>query len=131
GRIFSTLAFWRIGLPLVFGQGIYIALQGLWLGPWLYDVAGQPRHAVAGYLLVTALGYIAGSVFFGVASDRLAHAGISRMLVYKLGLTLSLAMLGLIAAGVQTGLGALLALYSFTGISAAIAFAMLSPPFPP
>ncbi|TMH70455.1 MAG: MFS transporter [Betaproteobacteria bacterium] len=131
GRVFSTLAFWRIGLPLVFGQGIYIALQGLWLGPWLYDVAGQPRHAVAGYLLVTALGYIAGSVFFGVASDRLAQAGISRMTVYKLGLSVSLAMLALIAAGVQTGLAALLAAYSFTGISAALAYALLTPLFPP
>jgi MFS family permease len=131
GRIFSTLAFWRIGLPLVIGQAIYIALQGLWLGPWLYDVAGQPRHAVANYLLVTALGYIGGSVFFGVASDRLAQAGVSRMLVYKLGLTASLAMLGLIAAGVQTGLGALLAVYSFMGISAALAYALLTPLFPP
>src|SRR5947208_1317 len=56
GRVFSTLAFWRIGLPLVIGQGVYIALQGLWLGPWLYDVAGQPRHAVANYLLFAALG---------------------------------------------------------------------------
>src|SRR5205814_1741845 len=63
GRIFSTPAFWRIALPAVIGQGAYIALQGLWLGPWLYDVAGQQRHQVANYLLVTALGYIAGSVF--------------------------------------------------------------------
>jgi MFS family permease len=131
GRIFSTLAFWRIGLPLVIGQAVYIALQGLWLGPWLYDVAGQPRHAVANYLLATALGYIAGSVFFGVASDRLAQAGVSRMTVYKVGLSVSVAMLGLIAAGVQTGLGALLALYSFTGISAALAYALLTPVFPP
>jgi hypothetical protein len=130
-RIFGSVAFWRIGLPLVFGQAIYIALQGLWLGPWLYDVAGQPRHAVANYLLVTALGYIAGSVFFGVASDRLAQAGISRMTVYKLGLSVSLAMLALVAAGVQTGLAALLAVYSFTGISAALAYALLTPLFPP
>jgi len=129
--IFASVAFWRIGLPLVLGQAIYIALQGLWLGPWLYDVAGQPRHAVANYLLITALGYIAGSVFFGVASDRLAQAGISRITVYKLGLSVSLAMLALIAAGVQTGLAALLAVYSFTGISAALAYALLTPLFPP
>src|SRR3954449_10969265 len=40
-RIFSSLLFWRIAAPLVVGQGAYIALQGLWLGPWLYDVAGM------------------------------------------------------------------------------------------
>jgi MFS family permease len=130
-QIFASVTFWRIGLPLVFGQAIYIALQGLWLGPWLYDVAAQPRHAVASYLLVAALGYIGGSVFFGVASDRLAQMGISRMTVYKVGISVSLAMLVLIAAGVQTGLAALLAVYSFTGISGALAYALLTPLFPP
>jgi MFS family permease len=130
-QIFASVTFWRIGLPLVFGQGIYVALQGLWLGPWLYDVAGQPRHAVAPYLLVAALGYIGGSVFFGLASDRLAQMGVSRMTVYKVGISVSLAMLALIATGVQTGLAALLAIYSFTGISAALAYALLTPLFPP
>jgi len=110
----------------VIGQAAYIALQGLWLGPWLYDVAGQPRHAVANYLLVTALGYIAGSMFFGWLGDRL-----SRLTVYKLGLSVSLAMLGLIAAGVHAGLGGVLAVYAFSGISAALAYALLTPLFPP
>ena len=126
GRIFSTVAFWRICLPAVIGQAAYIALQGLWLGPWLYDVAGEPRHAVANYLLVTALGYIAGSMFFGWAGDRF-----SRMTVYKLGLGVSLAMLGLIATGVHAGLGGVLAVYAFSGISAALAYALLTPLFPP
>jgi MFS family permease len=124
--IFASLPFWRIGLPLVIGQAIYIALQGLWLGPWLYDVAGRDRASVANYLLVAAFGYMLGSAFFGVASDRW-----SRLAVYKVGLTVSLAMLGLIAAGVQTALGAILALYAFTGISAALAYAILTPLFPP
>ena len=125
GRIFSTIAFWRICLPAVIGQAAYIALQGLWLGPWLYDVAGESRHAVANYLLVTALGYIAGSVFFGMASDRF-----SRMTVYKLGLSVSLGMLALLAAGTRSGLAGVLALYAFTGISAALAYALLTPLFP-
>jgi MFS family permease len=130
-QIFASITFWRIALPLIFGQGIFVALQGLWLGPWLYDVAGQSRPEVANYLLVTALGYIGGSMFFGAAADRLAQAGVPRMLVYKLGLSCSLAMLALIAAGVKSGLGAILVVYSFTGISAALAYALLTPLFPP
>jgi len=124
--IFASVTFWRIGMPLVIGQAVYIALQGLWLGPWLYDVAGQDRHSVANYLLIAALGYMLGSAFFGMLSDRW-----SRLTVYKIGLSISLAMLWLIAAGVQTGLGAILALYAFTGISAALAYAILTPLFPP
>jgi predicted MFS family arabinose efflux permease len=123
--VFSSVVFWRIALPYVIGQAIFNALQGLWLGPWLYDVAGLERHSVANYLFIAALGYVFGSAFFGVASDRL-----SRMVVYKVGLSISVVMLVLIAAGVHTPLWAILALYAFTGISAALAYAILTPLFP-
>jgi predicted MFS family arabinose efflux permease len=131
GRIFSTLAFWRIALPLVVCHSGYLTLQGLWLGPWLYDVAGKPRESVANYLFATAVAYTAGSVFFGVTSDRLARAGISRMTTYKLGLIVAFAMFLLIAAGVQTGLAAILMVYGFTTISGALAYPLLTTRFPP
>jgi predicted MFS family arabinose efflux permease len=130
-RIFASSEFWRLALPLVICHGAYLALQGLWLGPWLYDVAGQPRAVVGRYLLITALAYTVGSVFFGVTSDRLARAGVSRLAMFKLGLAVSLAMFGLIAAGVHAGLGAILAVYGFTCISAALAYPLLTVLFPP
>ncbi len=131
GDIFSAPTFWRIALPLVVGHAAYQAMQGLWLAPWLYDVAELPRAAVANYLLATAIAYTVGSVFFGVTSDRLAAAGISRMTVFKLGQIASLAMFALLAAGVQRGLPAILAIYGFTAISAALAYALLTPLFGP
>jgi predicted MFS family arabinose efflux permease len=129
-RIFSSQQFWRIALALVVCHSAYLALQGLWLGPWLHDVAGQPRAAAANYLFVTALAYIVGSVFFGVTSDRLARAGISRMTMFKIGLSVSLVMFALLAAGVQRGLGAILFVYGFTTIAGALAYALLTPLFP-
>lgn len=131
GEIFSRQDFWRIALPLVVCHAGYQALQGLWLGPWLYDVADLPRASVANYLLATALAYTVGSVFFGVTSDRLAAAGVSRMTMFKLGQVVSLAMFALLAAGVQTGLLAILFVYGFTAISAALAYALLTPLFGP
>jgi MFS family permease len=131
GRVFSSLGFWRIALPLVICHSGYLALQGLWLGPWLYDVAGQPRESVGNYLFATAAAYTVGSVFFGVTSDRLARAGVSRLTMYKLGLTVALGMFSLIAAGVQTGLTAVLVVYGFTTISGALAYPLLTVLFPP
>ena len=131
GQIFAAQKFWRIALPLVVCHAGYQALQGLWLGPWLYDVANLPRAAVANYLLATALAYTLGSIFFGVASDRLAARGISRMTVFKLGQLVSLAMFVLLASGVQRGLPVILAVYGFTAISAALAYALLTPLFGP
>jgi MFS family permease len=130
-RVFASSTFWRIALPLVICHGAYLALQGLWLGPWLYDVAGQPSHAVGGYLLITALAYTAGSVFFGVGSDRLARAGIPRLTMLKLGVAVSLAMYCLIAAGTKVWLPAILALYGFTTISAALSYPLLTVRYPP
>ncbi len=129
--IFSAPAFWRVALPMVIGQGAYIALQGLWLGPWLADVAGLSREGVGGYLFLSALTYVAGSVFFGVAGDRLAQAGIARITVYKVGLSVSLAMLVLMAMGVRGGVGVVLGLYAFCGIAASLAYALLTPLFAP
>ena len=146
GAIFRSAAFWRIALPLVMCHATYQALQGLWLAPWLYDVAGLPRGAVAKGLLTAAIAYTIGSVFFGVASDRLARAGLARMTVYKIGLAVSLVAFAALAAGVGAGAGgqsvksdftphfpllALLAVYGFTAISAALAYALLTPLFPP
>src|SRR5512134_1062154 len=130
-RIFASLPFWRIAMPLVICHAGYQAMQGLWLAPWLYDVAGQPRSAMAGLLFNTAVAYCIGSVFFGVSSDRLARAGISRMTIYKAGLALSVAMFLLLAAGVTRGLPVILALYGFTAISASLAYALFTPLFPP
>ena len=130
GTIFSSGVFWRIALPLVVCHAAYLALQGLWLGPWLYDVAGEAREGVAGYLFATALAYMAGSIFFGVAADRFSER-VSRLTVYKLGLCVSLAMFALLAARVQSGLGVILAVYGFTSISAALAYALLTPLFAP
>jgi MFS family permease len=143
GTVFRSLAFWRIALPLVVCHASYQALQGLWLAPWLYDVAGLERGAVANALLTTAIAYTVGSVFFGVTSDRLARAGLARMTVYKIGLAVSLAAFAALAAGAATGqsvksdftlqlpLLALLAVYGFSAISAALAYALLTPLFPP
>jgi MFS family permease len=131
GRIFSSVPFWRVALPLVVCHAVYQALQGLWLAPWLYDIAGYQRPAVATALLTAAIAYTAGSVFFGVSSDRLAQAGVSRMTTYKIGLATSLAMFVLLAAGVTAGLAAILAVYAFTSISVSLAYALMTPLFPP
>ena len=129
--IYGSVRFWRIGLPSMICLGTYTALQGLWLAPWLYDVAGQTRAAVANYLFLAAVSYTIGSIFFGVTSDRLARYGVSRMTVYKAGLSLSLAMFLLLAAGVRTGLGPVLALYGFSAISSTLAYALFASLFGP
>jgi hypothetical protein len=53
------------------------------------------------------------------------------MTMFKLGLAVSLAMFALLAAGVTTALGVILAIYGFTAISAALAYPLLTALVPP
>lgn len=129
-EIFTRVDFWRIVLPLVVSHSAYQAMQGLWLGPWLTDVAGLDRAAAANMLLATVFAYTLGSIFFGTAGDRLARIGVSRMTVYKVGLTMALVSFAGICLDVQTGRVAIILVYGFSVISASLAYALLAPRFP-
>jgi predicted MFS family arabinose efflux permease len=124
--VFASANFWRIALPLVLTHAAYQALQGLWLAPWMYDVAGFDRATVARHLLYGATAYAIGSVFFGAASDWLAQRGVTHLTVYKLGVVVTLAMFGLLAGGVTTALSLTVTLYGFFSISAALAYPLLT-----
>lgn len=128
-KIFTNLRFWRLVLPFVVCHSGYLTLQGLWLGPWLYDVAGQERASVGNYLFITAIAYTVGSIFIGVGSDRVAAAGVSRMTMMKTGMTISVAIFIMFAAGVTQALGPLLFVYGFTTIASSLAYALLTTDF--
>lgn len=126
GTILSNLYFWRVALPLIAVHGGYQALQGLWLAPWLSDVGGLPRGAVARTLLAGSLAYGVGSVVFGTLADRMA----ARLTVYKVGMALALGAFIAIAAGTRTAAPAVVMLYGFGACAAALPYAILSQHFP-
>ena len=131
GHIMTRALFWRIVAPFVITHGAYQALQGLWLGPWLLDVAGLARDEAAKLLFVCATAYALGSAAFGSFADRLAARGFSRLGLYKAGLLVSFAAFVAIALDAPLPRAALLATYGFTVIAGAIGFALVTPHFPP
>jgi len=123
--IFASRDFWRIALAMVVCHAAYLSLSGLWLAPWLADVAGLGRSGIANHLFLTVLAYIAGSAFFGLLGERLPT-----MTVFKLGLAISVLMFALLAAGVHAGLGAILVIYAFCNISASLGYPLMTKLFP-
>lgn len=84
-RIFGHRLFWRLA-PLNCAVGATaFALQGLWAGPWLRDVAGLDRPAVADHLLVMAGAMTVGMVMSGVLAELGRRVGLSAMTVMGLG----------------------------------------------
>lgn len=80
-RILKDPVFWRVAPMVAIMSGAYIAIQTLWAGRWLSDVAGLDRASVADVLLVMAIGFVIGSLTTGWIADRAQRHGVSIELV--------------------------------------------------
>lgn len=85
-RIFTSRAFWRIAPLAAFSQGGFLAIQTLWAGPWLRDVAGLDSKAVSFVLLAAAAGFVIGNLGIGFAADRLVRRGVAPIIVAGFGM---------------------------------------------
>lgn len=72
GRIFRSLAFWRIAFLDLALVGTLLSIQGLWGGPFLYDVFGMSTVQVGNHLLQMSAGAVVGYVFGGWFSRRMS-----------------------------------------------------------
>lgn len=85
GEILRDRGFWTIGLASAFVQATGIGLLGLWAGPWMRDVAGLERAAMAQDLLYAAVAFGVGGVLCGTLSDRLAGRGVRPLATFFAG----------------------------------------------
>ena len=76
GQILTSGLYWRLVPVLVVSLSVNLAIQTLWAGPWLRDVAGFDRDRIAGFLFILAIALTVGSIIVGVAATRLEKAGV-------------------------------------------------------
>jgi sugar phosphate permease len=67
---FGRLAFWQISTAVFFRHGTFVAIQGLWGGPYLMDVLGYTPIRAGNILMMMSLGAIIGGPLGGKLSDR-------------------------------------------------------------
>ena len=130
-RVYRDGGFWRVALVCMTVQASFLAIQGLWVAPWLRDVAGLSRDVVADYLLLMALAMTAGFAFFGAAADRFESAGWGASRLFAIGTGITVGGLLLAAVGVTTGALAIWLAINFGSPASALSYAMLSRRFPP
>ncbi|MGQ9509556.1 MAG: MFS transporter [Thermodesulfobacteriota bacterium] len=68
--ILSSLSFWQFGTVAFFRYGIFVSLQGLWLGPYLIYIKGFSSVEAGNLLIFMSLGAILGGPIGGHLSDR-------------------------------------------------------------
>lgn len=126
GKLYQDGPFWRIVLCTLFTNGAYMAIQGLWLGPWLRDVAHLPRPEVAQVLFWGTAAMVVGSLFFGWITTRLRAYRIRPITVCSVGLLGVLAVQGLMLLGTTGNPWVLALAFSFFGTSGAMNYAILT-----
>jgi len=77
-QVFSDGRFWRIAPLNFFMTGSLLAFQGLWAGPYLFDVLGLSEIAAGNILLLLGIGTALGFGGSGWLADRL---GLTRVVV--------------------------------------------------
>jgi hypothetical protein len=87
-----------------FSYGGLIAIQSLWAGPWLTQVAGQSAVQAAQGLLIINLGMLLAFMAWGVVMPRLARSGLHARQLIAWGAPLSLlALAAIIVRGPEAG----------------------------
>jgi predicted MFS family arabinose efflux permease len=128
--VFSSLTFWRIAPLTVMSQAAFLAIQGLWSGPWLRDVAGFERAGVAQVLLTIAAAMVAGFILIGAAAERLSRMGIKPIAVAVAGMTAFMLVQTLLILEATSWARTLWVLYGIFGTTGIVPYAVLSQSFP-
>jgi predicted MFS family arabinose efflux permease len=124
--IYRDGGFWRIAGTITAVQGTFMALQGLWAAPWLRDVAGFDRAAVAEVLLAMAIATTLGFAASGAIADHLARRGIAPLTVLKAGATLNSLLTLMLALGVKTAAVPVWIALALVAPASALAHALLT-----
>jgi predicted MFS family arabinose efflux permease len=128
--VFRDRLFWRLAPITMLAQAALLSLQGLWAGPWLRDVAGLERAAVATHLLVAAAAMLTGYLVMGAVGERLQRRGVPLRTVAGGGIAIFLAVQLVICLGTVPAPMVVWALFGFSGSASILPFAILSQAFP-
>lgn len=74
--IFRNGPFWRIALLSFCMNGVLLAMQGLWAGPYFNDIYGFDKIAAGNLLFLIAIGAMVGFAASGWLADRFGLARI-------------------------------------------------------
>ncbi len=129
-QVYGSLAFWRIAPVTALSQGTFLAIQTLWAGPWLRDVAGLDPVAVSFTLLAGAIGFVFGNILLGAVAVRLGKRGVAPLTVTGAGMALFMVVQLLVIFEWTAAPSALWFVFGMLGTIGVLSFAVISQEFP-
>ncbi|MBW1998005.1 MAG: MFS transporter, partial [Deltaproteobacteria bacterium] len=95
GLLLSRREYWLISLATFFRYGVFVAIQGLWAGPYLINGLGLSPVEAGNILFVLNIGLVVGSPLGGWLSDRILNSRKWAVILGLLIMSLSLFWLSL------------------------------------
>lgn len=129
-EVFTSRTFWRTAPLTTMSQATFLAIQGLWAGPWLTHVAGIDRNEVAHVLFWMAVSMVAGFIVLGTLASRAERFRISVGTTAVSGMTLFMGVQFLLLLGPSQWMFPLWLTFGFFGTSGIVAYSALSQSFP-
>ena len=123
-------AFWRAALCIGASQLAAVSLSTLWVATWLRDVAGYSQAEVARALLLFSIAMMFGYVGFGRAADAMTRRGRSTLPLLAGGVAVASLCLGLLLAGVRTGMLALWTVFFVAATAIVLSYSLFSRRYP-
>lgn len=130
-HILKSPAFWKIASFSVVTQGVFYAMQSLWVGAWMRDVMGLAPREAAAQVSILGFAMMAGCVGFGAAARGLEKRGVSLYAFCGIGMALFVVTQLLIMLGAPLPAGLLWAAYGIFGGTGILSYAVLARHFPP
>lgn len=128
--VFRSRTFWTLAPSCAAIQGAFLAYISLWAGPWLRDVEGMDRLAVATHLQHAAVAMVAGFALFGMIADAARRIGLTPPMVQTIGVSIAILTQG--AMALDLGVPPLIGwtLYSFFASASVMGYSLLTQRFP-
>ncbi len=129
--IYRSGLFWRVAPLAALSQGGFLAIQTLWAGPWLRDIAGLDSWTVSFTLLAGAAGFVLGNVVVGLVAERLARRNIPPLVTAAGGMAMFILVQLLVLFEWTSAPGFLWFIFGATGTTGVVMFSVLARMFPP
>ncbi len=129
-QILASERFWRVVPLTLLNQGVFLAVQTLWVGAFLRDVGGFGAASSARLVSVIGVAMMVGCVGSGWAARHLERLGLSLYAFAGAGMTAFIVVQVLLIAQVPLPPVLLWAAYGVFGSSGILTYAVLARSFP-
>lgn len=129
-HILRSSVFWKIASFSVVTQGVFYAMQSLWIRPYLLDVMGLSAQYAALLVSVLGIAMMIGCVGFGVAARSLQKRGVTVYAFCGFGMGLFVLVQALMFVRAPIAPALLVASYGVFGGTGILSYAVMAEYFP-